>query len=82
MIWFSRTKDNTFVYCALKKVLAKVLPMALEMGVPITQVVHMICVRDHIEGKYRRIIFTDGSSIIPILEQWNGACPQRARKDI
>ena len=56
--------------------------MALEMGVPITQVVHKICVRDHIEGKYRKVNFTDRPTIIPVLEQWNGVCSQRAGKDM
>ena len=40
--YVSRTKDNTFVYCALKKVITKALEKAAAMGVVIDQIVHKV----------------------------------------
>ena len=35
-----RTKDNKFVYCALKKVIASVLEKAKQLGVKLTKIIH------------------------------------------
>jgi hypothetical protein len=37
-----RTKDNTFVFCALKEVITKALAKATEMGIDIDQIVHKV----------------------------------------
>ena len=36
----NRTKDNKFVYCALRKVIASVIERAGQLGVQLTQIVH------------------------------------------
>ena len=35
-----RTKDNKFVYCALKKVIVSVLEKAKQLGVKLTKIIH------------------------------------------
>ena len=42
MSLFVRTKDNTFVFCALKEVITKALAKATEMGIDIHQIVHKV----------------------------------------
>ena len=37
-----RVKDNDFVYCALKVVIAAVLEKAITLGVTITQIIHKV----------------------------------------
>ena len=75
-----RTKDSAFIYCALKKVLELILPMAAEMGVAISQVVHKVCIFiDYFLLKIDYcLLFTDRPSLLTVLEQWNGARAQGA----
>ena len=39
-LFLNRTKDNKFVYCALRKVIASVIERAGQLGVQLTQIVH------------------------------------------
>ena len=42
LISFCRTKDNKFVYCAMKLVIAAVLDKALSLGIDVCQIIHKV----------------------------------------
>ena len=39
-----RTKDNTFVYCAVNNVIMRCLQKAAEFGITIDHIVHKVCI--------------------------------------
>ena len=41
-ISFSRQKDNKFVYCAMRVVIAAVLEKARSLGVVVSQIIHKV----------------------------------------
>ena len=75
--YFYRTKDNNFVFCAVKKVLEQAIPMAAEMGIQISQVVHKVCILIFMFAIITFIFQTDR----PSSQYWNSGMV-RAHKEL
>lgn len=48
LILFYRTKDNKWVYCAMRIVIAAVLEKALSLGIDVCQIIHKVLLNIYI----------------------------------